>query len=142
MQVGFDIEPLDRPRIREILPLMAAGAELQHLESCWDADPTTASELTTEVWVAKEAIQKAAGVGMGLAPQSFSILQPSEFASAGCDKYSSIEQPFSSSSGEQSPVYLKQRQLSVDGREFQLWLWRTEMQNRPVSVGLAIMKTD
>ena len=32
-----------------------------------------ASSRTTDVWVAKEAIQKAIGLGMGLPPQSFEV---------------------------------------------------------------------
>jgi phosphopantetheinyl transferase len=53
---------------------MASGDELTKLEEAWDQNPGAASTLTNLVWVVKEAIQKATGLGMGLAPQSFEVL--------------------------------------------------------------------
>jgi phosphopantetheinyl transferase len=73
LSVGIDVEP-DSGRQRNLLPLMASGNELTKLEEAWDQNPGTASTLTNLVWVVKEAIQKATGLGMGLAPQSFEVL--------------------------------------------------------------------
>ena len=53
---------------------MASGDELEKLETAWDQNTDAASTLTNLVWVVKEAIQKATGLGMGLAPQSFEVL--------------------------------------------------------------------
>lgn len=73
LSVGIDVEP-DSGRQRNLLPIMASGDELEKLEAEWDLNPETASTLTNLVWVVKEAIQKATGLGMGLAPQSFEVL--------------------------------------------------------------------
>ena len=73
LSVGIDVEP-DSGRQRNLLPLMASGAELEKLEAAWDQNTDAASTLTNLVWVVKEAIQKATGLGMGLAPQSFEVL--------------------------------------------------------------------
>ncbi|HIA24299.1 MAG TPA: 4'-phosphopantetheinyl transferase superfamily protein [Candidatus Poseidoniales archaeon] len=73
LSVGIDVEP-DSGRQRNLLPLMASGEELTKLEAAWDHNPKTANTLTNQVWVVKEAIQKATGLGMGLAPQSFEVL--------------------------------------------------------------------
>ena len=73
LSVGIDVEP-DSGRQRNLLPLMASGEELTKLEAVWDQNPETASTLTNQVWVVKEAIQKATGLGMGLAPQSFEVI--------------------------------------------------------------------
>ena len=71
MLIGLDIEPLDVTRQRNILPLMASPSERTSLAKLWDLDAEEASVRTTELWVDKEAILKATGLGMGLAPQSF-----------------------------------------------------------------------
>jgi phosphopantetheinyl transferase len=73
LSVGIDLEP-DSGRQRNLLPLMASGKELTRLEAVWDKNPETGSTLTNQVWVVKEAIQKATGLGMGLAPQSFEVI--------------------------------------------------------------------
>ncbi len=73
LSVGIDVE-LDNTRQRNLLPLMAAGNELEKLETAWDHDSDAAKTLTNSIWVMKEAIQKATGLGMGLAPQSFEVL--------------------------------------------------------------------
>ncbi len=73
LSVGIDVEP-DSGRQRNLLPLMASNTELVKLESEWERNPKTASTLTNQVWVVKEAIQKATGLGMGLAPQSFEVI--------------------------------------------------------------------
>ena len=70
--IGLDLEPV-MTRPRNLLFLMASGEERQELDSLYDVDEAIASERTTDVWVAKEAVQKAAGLGMGLAPQSFAV---------------------------------------------------------------------
>jgi len=71
LAIGLDLEPLDVTRQRNILPLMASPGERKLLGKLWDEDAEEASVRTTELWVAKEAILKATGLGMGLAPQSF-----------------------------------------------------------------------
>ncbi len=73
LSVGIDVEP-NSGRQRNLLPLMASGNELEKLETAWDQDAETASTLTNLIWVLKEAVQKATGLGMGLAPQSFEVL--------------------------------------------------------------------
>jgi phosphopantetheinyl transferase len=72
IDIGLDLEPL-MPRPRNILCMMSSGKERAELESLYDEDEKNASSQTTDVWVAKEAIQKAAGLGMGLPPQSFEV---------------------------------------------------------------------
>jgi phosphopantetheinyl transferase len=70
--IGLDLEPV-MARPRNLLWLMTSGKERQELDSLYDLDETLASERTTDAWVAKEAVQKAAGLGMGLPPQSFEV---------------------------------------------------------------------
>ncbi|MBC8437860.1 MAG: 4'-phosphopantetheinyl transferase superfamily protein [Euryarchaeota archaeon] len=70
---GLDLE-VDSGRNRNLLPYMASGDELEKLESEWDNDPLSASSLTNQIWVMKEAVQKASGKGMGIPPQSFSVI--------------------------------------------------------------------
>jgi phosphopantetheinyl transferase len=70
--IGLDLEPV-MTRPRNLLYLMASGDEREALDSLYDVDEDLASERTTDAWVAKEAVQKAAGLGMGLAPQSFAV---------------------------------------------------------------------
>jgi len=72
VDIGLDLEPVDS-RPRNILGMMSSGKEKMSLESLFDYDEDIASSRTTDVWVAKEAIQKAMGVGMGLPPQSFEV---------------------------------------------------------------------
>ena len=72
IDIGLDLEPvMSRPR--NLLWLMSSGDEREELDSLYDHDVEVASRRTTDVWVAKEAIQKAAGLGMGLPPQSFRV---------------------------------------------------------------------
>ncbi|DAC63189.1 MAG TPA: 4-phosphopantetheinyl transferase family protein, partial [Candidatus Poseidoniales archaeon] len=56
------------------LTMMASGKELQYLEQLWTNDEGLGIQETTRTWVVKEAIQKASGLGMHIAPQSFSVL--------------------------------------------------------------------
>ena len=70
--IGLDLEPvMSRPR--NLLCMMSSGQEKIILDSLFDYDMDVASSRTTDVWVAKEAIQKAVGLGMGLPPQSFEV---------------------------------------------------------------------
>ncbi len=72
IDIGLDLEPMI-PRPRNLLCMMSSGKEKAELESLYDEDEMNASSHTTDVWVAKEAIQKAAGLGMGIPPQSFEV---------------------------------------------------------------------
>ena len=72
--IGLDAEPLDAPRPRNILTMMASGEELQYLEQLWLIDEQLGMQESTRTWVVKEAVQKACGLGMHVAPQSFSVL--------------------------------------------------------------------
>ncbi|MBO57964.1 MAG: hypothetical protein CMA77_03095 [Euryarchaeota archaeon] len=70
--IGLDLEPV-MTRPRNLLSMMSSGEEKMILESLFDNDEEIASSRTTDVWVAKEAVQKAIGLGMGLPPQSFEV---------------------------------------------------------------------
>ena len=72
IDIGLDLEPMNL-RPRNLLCMMSSGKEKAQLESLYDQDEMNASFHTTDVWVAKEAILKAAGLGMGLPPQSFEV---------------------------------------------------------------------
>ena len=72
VDIGLDLEPVTL-RPRNLLCMMSSGEERAELECLYDLDEVAASSHTTDVWVAKEAIQKAAGLGMGLPPQSFEV---------------------------------------------------------------------
>ncbi len=72
VDIGLDLEPVTfRPR--NLLCMMSSGEERAELECLYDLDEVDASTRTNDVWVAKEAVQKAAGLGMGLPPQSFEV---------------------------------------------------------------------
>lgn len=72
--IGLDAEPVGVCRSKNILTMMASGKELQYLEQLWTNDEGLGIQETTRTWVVKEAIQKASGLGMHIAPQSFSVL--------------------------------------------------------------------
>ena len=76
--IGLDAEPLDAPRPRNLLTMMTSGEELQYLEQLWDIDQRVGIQEATRTWVVKEAVQKASGLGMHIAPQSFSVLNRDE----------------------------------------------------------------
>ena len=76
--IGIDAEPLGVPRARNLLTMMTSGEELQYLEQLWDIDAGVGMQEATRTWVVKEAIQKACGLGMHVAPQSFSVLNCDE----------------------------------------------------------------
>ncbi|MDP6906052.1 MAG: 4'-phosphopantetheinyl transferase superfamily protein [Candidatus Thalassarchaeaceae archaeon] len=76
--IGLDAEPLDYPRPRNLLPMMVSGEEFHYLDQLWDIDEQIGMQETTKTWVAKEAVQKACGLGMHIAPQSFSVLNKEE----------------------------------------------------------------
>ena len=78
--IGIDAEPLDVPRARNLLTMMTSGQELQHLEQLWEIDASGGMQEATRTWVVKEAVQKACGLGMHVAPQSFSVLDCDEVA--------------------------------------------------------------
>ena len=44
----------------------------------WDIDEKIGMQESTRTWVVKEAVQKACGLGMHIAPQSFSVLNRNE----------------------------------------------------------------
>ena len=72
--IGLDAEPVDACHSKNILTLMASGKELQYLEQLWSDNEGLAIQESTRTWVVKEAVQKACGLGMHIAPQSFSVL--------------------------------------------------------------------
>ena len=76
--IGLDAEPLHAPRPRNLLSMMASGEELEYLEQLWDVDEKIGMQESTRTWVVKEAVQKACGLGMHIAPQSFSVLNRNE----------------------------------------------------------------
>ena len=76
--IGIDAEPLGVSRARNLLTMMTSGEELQYLEQLWDIDAGVGMQEATRTWVVKEAIQKACGLGMHVAPQSFSVLNCDE----------------------------------------------------------------
>ena len=76
--IGLDAEPLDVPRPRNLLTMMTSGEELQYLEQLWEIDSRVGMQEATRTWVVKEAVQKACGLGMHVAPQSFSVLNCEE----------------------------------------------------------------
>ncbi|MDP6845066.1 MAG: 4'-phosphopantetheinyl transferase superfamily protein [Candidatus Thalassarchaeaceae archaeon] len=76
--IGLDAEPLDVPRPRNLLSMMTSGKELQYLEQLWDVDSSVGMQEATRTWVVKEAVQKACGLGMHVAPQSFNVLNCNE----------------------------------------------------------------
>ena len=76
--IGLDAEPLDVPRPRNLLSMMTSGEELQYLEQLWDVDSSVGMLEATRTWVVKEAVQKACGLGMHVAPQSFNVLNCNE----------------------------------------------------------------
>ena len=76
--IGLDAEPLHIPRPRNLLSMMTSGEELQYLEQLWDIDEKIGMQESTRTWVVKEAVQKACGLGMHVAPQSFSVLNCTE----------------------------------------------------------------
>ncbi len=72
--IGLDAEPLDVPRARNLLTMMTSGEELQYLEQLWDVDSEVGMQEAIRTWVVKEAVLKACGLGMHVAPQSFTVL--------------------------------------------------------------------
>ncbi len=76
--IGIDAEPLDQVRPRNLLPMMVAGEEFQYLDQLWGIDERIGIQETTRTWVMKEAVQKACGLGMHVAPQSFTVLNRKE----------------------------------------------------------------
>ena len=76
--IGLDAEPLDVSRPKNLLTMMASGEELQYLEQLWEIDEKLGMQESTRTWVVKEAVQKACGLGMHIAPQSFSVLNCDE----------------------------------------------------------------
>ena len=76
--IGIDAEPLGVPRARNLLTMMTTGEELQYLEQLWDIDAGVGMQEATRTWVVKEAVQKACGLGMLVAPLSFSVLNCDE----------------------------------------------------------------
>ena len=76
--IGLDAEPLDASRPKNLLTMMASGEELQYLEQLWEIDEKLGMQESTRTWVIKEAVQKACGLGMHIAPQSFSVLNCEE----------------------------------------------------------------
>ncbi len=72
--IGLDAEPLDLLRPRNLLPFMASGEEFEYLDRLWEVNEWTGMQETTRTWVVKEAVQKACGLGMSVAPQSFAVL--------------------------------------------------------------------
>jgi phosphopantetheinyl transferase len=76
--IGLDAEPLDYPRQRNLLSMMASGDELQYLEQLWGVDSEIGMQEATRTWVVKEAVQKACGLGMHIPPQSFTVLNRDE----------------------------------------------------------------
>ena len=76
--IGIDAEPLDQIRPRNLLPMMVAGEEFQYLDQLWGIDERIGMQETTRTWVMKEAVQKASGLGMHIAPQSFIVLNRKE----------------------------------------------------------------
>ena len=72
--IGLDAEPADSCRSKNILTMMASGKELQYLEQLWTNNEDLGIQESTRTWVVKEAVQKACGLGMHIAPQSFSVL--------------------------------------------------------------------
>jgi len=72
--IGIDAEPLDLTRPRNLLPFMVSGEEFDYLNRLWDINEWTGMQETTRTWVVKEAVQKACGLGMSVAPQSFTVL--------------------------------------------------------------------
>jgi phosphopantetheinyl transferase len=72
--IGLDAEPVDACRSKNILTMMASGKELQYLEQLWMNNEDLGIQESTRTWVVKEAVQKACGLGMHIAPQSFSVL--------------------------------------------------------------------
>jgi phosphopantetheinyl transferase len=76
--IGLDTEPLDVPRARNLLTMMTSGKELQYLEQLWDVDSRVGMQEAIRTWVVKEAVQKASGLGMHVAPQSFTVLNCEE----------------------------------------------------------------
>jgi len=76
--IGLDAEPLDYPRKRNLLSMMASGEELQYLEQLWGIDAKIGMQEATRTWVVKEAVQKACGLGMHVPPQSFTVLNCEE----------------------------------------------------------------
>ena len=78
--IGIDAEPLGVTRARNLLTMMTSGEELQSLEQLWEIDARRGMQEATRTWVVKEAVQKACGLGMHVAPQSFSVLDRDEVA--------------------------------------------------------------
>lgn len=76
--IGLDAEPLDVPRARNLLTMMTSGEELQYLEQLWDVNSEVGMQEAIRTWVVKEAVQKACGLGMHVAPQSFTVLNCEE----------------------------------------------------------------
>ncbi|MEE2812585.1 MAG: 4'-phosphopantetheinyl transferase superfamily protein [Candidatus Thermoplasmatota archaeon] len=77
-QIGLDAEPLEHPRQRNLLPMMASGVEYQYLNDIWDLDAEIGMQEATRTWVMKEAVQKACGYGMQIPPLSFNVLNKDE----------------------------------------------------------------
>ena len=76
--IGLDAEPLDVPRARNLLTMMTSGEELQYHEKLWETDSTIGMQEATKTWVVKEAVQKACGLGMHIAPQTFTVFNCEE----------------------------------------------------------------
>jgi len=72
--IGLDGEPLDLERPRNLLTFMVSGEEYAYLDRLWEIDDWVGMQETTRTWVVKEAVQKACGLGMHVAPQSFSVM--------------------------------------------------------------------
>lgn len=76
--IGLDAEPLDAQRPRNLLSMMVSGEEFQYLDQLWEVDATIGMQETTRTWVVKEAVQKACGLGMHIAPLSFTVMHQDE----------------------------------------------------------------
>ena len=71
--VGIDCEPRTE-RKQNLAPFLTAGEERAALEELWLTNPQEASVLTNRLWVVKEAVLKAVGKGMGIPPQSLTVI--------------------------------------------------------------------
>ena len=71
--MGLDLEPVGRERRPAVIDFMTRGDEAQRLHAIWGADAAAGRIAALRSWTGREAVQKATGLGMALAPQRIDL---------------------------------------------------------------------
>jgi 4'-phosphopantetheinyl transferase len=77
IEVGVDVERIRDGPWRALPAHVLTGREQTHLDSC---DPQSRAQMFLTYWARKEAVLKAAGVGLSIEPQLVEVTAPWERA--------------------------------------------------------------